>query len=162
MNCVEVEVDAKRNVVGPARQDRLTSTPSWMDLRRCFGTLDSATRALSPSIDLRPSSLLTYLLYEPASAPSASAMSKPNFWSTPLRYFRWASHERPAYFWSILIGSMGPVTMVGIPPVRKYFGDVDPEPIPLSYPSKLPCRADRLCIPLPARVYGIVLILFPL
>lgn len=89
-------------------------------------------------------------------------MSKPSFWSTPLRYFRWASHERPAYFWSILIGSTGPVAMVGIPPVRKYFGDVDPEPIPLSYPSKPPCRADRLCIPRPARVYGIVLILFPL
>ncbi|RJE18987.1 hypothetical protein PHISCL_08681 [Aspergillus sclerotialis] len=61
-------------------------------------------------------------------------MSKPSFWSTPLRYFRWASHERPAYFWSILIGSMGPVTVLTVPPIRRYFGDVDPEPIPLTYP----------------------------
>lgn len=28
--------------------------------------------------------------------------------------------------------------MVGIPPIRRYFGDVDPEPIPLSYPSMSP------------------------
>ncbi|KAJ5745310.1 NADH-ubiquinone oxidoreductase subunit [Penicillium odoratum] len=61
-------------------------------------------------------------------------MSAPQFWSTPLRYIRWASHEKPAIFFSLIIGSMGPVALVGLPPLRRALGDVDPEPIPLSYP----------------------------
>ncbi|KAJ5134591.1 NADH-ubiquinone oxidoreductase 9.5 kDa subunit [Penicillium atrosanguineum] len=63
-------------------------------------------------------------------------MSTPQFWSTPLRYLRWASHEKPAIFWSIAIGAAGPVALVGLPPIRRALGDVDPEPIPMSYPSK--------------------------
>ncbi|KAI5293015.1 hypothetical protein KEM52_005893 [Ascosphaera acerosa] len=61
-------------------------------------------------------------------------MVQPQFWSTPLRYLRWASHERPAYFYSCLIGAAGPVCLVGLPPLRRALGDVDPAPIPLSYP----------------------------
>jgi hypothetical protein len=63
-------------------------------------------------------------------------MSTPLFWSTPIRYLRWASHEKPAIFYSLLIGSMGPVALVTLPPLRRALGDVDPEPIPLSYPRK--------------------------
>ncbi|QVM11415.1 hypothetical protein D8B26_006063 [Coccidioides posadasii str. Silveira] len=62
------------------------------------------------------------------------AMSKPVFWSTPLRYMRWAANERPAIFYSILMGSLGPVALVALPPIRRYFGDVDPAPVPMSYP----------------------------
>ncbi|KAJ5609320.1 hypothetical protein N7540_007776 [Penicillium herquei] len=61
-------------------------------------------------------------------------MSTPQFWSTPLRYIRWAAHEKPAIFFSLVIGSMGPVALVTLPPIRRALGDVDPEPIPLSYP----------------------------
>ncbi|RWQ93987.1 putative NADH-ubiquinone oxidoreductase 9.5 kDa subunit [Paecilomyces variotii] len=61
-------------------------------------------------------------------------MSAPHFWSTPLRYLRWASYEKPAIFYSIIVGSMGPVALVTLPPIRRFFGDVDPEPIPLTYP----------------------------
>ncbi|KAK2756569.1 hypothetical protein FQN54_005462 [Arachnomyces sp. PD_36] len=61
-------------------------------------------------------------------------MSTPQFWSTPIRYLRWASHEKPAIFYSICVGSMGPVALFGLPPLRRYFGDVDPEPIPMTYP----------------------------
>ena len=63
-------------------------------------------------------------------------MSKPQFWSTPLRYLRWASHEKPAIFYSMIIGTSGPVLLTVLPPIRRFFGDVDPEPIPLTYPSK--------------------------
>jgi hypothetical protein len=63
-------------------------------------------------------------------------MSAPVFWSTPLRYLRWASYEKPAIFYSIVVGSFGPVALVTLPPIRRYFGDVDPEPIPLTYPGK--------------------------
>lgn len=63
-------------------------------------------------------------------------MTTPQFWSTPLRYLRWASHEKPAIFYSLVVGAMGPVMLVTLPPIRRTFGDVDPEPIPLTYPSK--------------------------
>ncbi|EAW12729.1 NADH:ubiquinone oxidoreductase subunit NDUFA3 [Aspergillus clavatus NRRL 1] len=61
-------------------------------------------------------------------------MTTPQFWSTPLRYLRWASHEKPAIFYSLIIGASGPLALVTLPPIRRFFGDVDPEPIPLTYP----------------------------
>lgn len=72
----------------------------------------------------------------PLSFSDTVTMSAPHFWSTPLRYLRWASYEKPAIFYSIIVGSMGPVALVTLPPIRRFFGDVDPEPIPLTYPSK--------------------------
>jgi hypothetical protein len=33
------------------------------------------------------------------------------------------------------IGFMGPVSLATIPPIRRALGDVDPEPVPLTYPS---------------------------
>lgn len=84
-----------------------------------------------------------------ASPVAVCTMSKPSFWSTPFRYFRWASHERPAYFWSIIIGSMGPVVVLTVPPIRRYFGDVDPEPIPLTYPGTPATAFGPICRLLP-------------
>ena len=63
-------------------------------------------------------------------------MSNPQFWSSPLRYLRWASHVKPAIFYAMVLGCSGPVSLVALPPIRRFFGDVDPEPIPLTYPSK--------------------------
>lgn len=51
---------------------------------------------------------------------------------------RWASHEKPAIFYSIAIGCVGPVLLVVVPPIRRYFGDGPREKIPLTYPSKRP------------------------
>ena len=65
-------------------------------------------------------------------------MSTPQFWSTPFRYIRWAAHEKPAILASPCIGFMGPVSLATIPPIRRALGDVDPEPIPLTYPSMNP------------------------
>ncbi|KIX98160.1 uncharacterized protein Z520_06240 [Fonsecaea multimorphosa CBS 102226] len=56
------------------------------------------------------------------------------FWGQPIRYLRWAAHEKPAIFWSCVIGGLGPATFVFIPPMRRYFGDQDPPRIPLTYP----------------------------
>ena len=36
-------------------------------------------------------------------------MSASPFWSGPIRYLRWAAHERPNVFYSLLIGAMGMV-----------------------------------------------------
>lgn len=66
----------------------------------------------------------------------SDTMSKPHLWTNPLRYLRWASHEKPAIFYSLIIGTSGPVLLTVLPPIRRFFGDVDPQPIPLTYPSK--------------------------
>ena len=62
----------------------------------------------------------------------------PRFFSQPFRYMRWASHQKPAIFFSICLGSMGPPLIFIVPPIRRYFGDVDPEPVPMTYPSEPP------------------------
>lgn len=56
------------------------------------------------------------------------------FWNSPVRYLRWAMHEKPAIFWSCILGALGPVALVGLPPLRRTFGDFDPPRIPLTYP----------------------------
>jgi hypothetical protein len=53
-----------------------------------------------------------------------------------LRYLRWASIEKPAIFWSIVVGSVGPVLVVAVPPIRNRLGDPRRPDIPLTYPSK--------------------------
>lgn len=58
----------------------------------------------------------------------------PRFWANPVRFVKWAAREKPAYFWSVVLGSMGPVMMVVVPPIRRAVGDYDAPPIPLTYP----------------------------
>ena len=59
----------------------------------------------------------------------------PRFFSQPFRYLRWASIEKPAIFYSIVIGSLGPVVILVVPPIRHRFGDPQRPQIPLTYPS---------------------------
>ncbi|KAJ9495039.1 n19m, NADH-ubiquinone oxidoreductase 9.5 kDa subunit [Exophiala xenobiotica] len=56
------------------------------------------------------------------------------FWGTPIRYLQWAMHEKPAIFWSCVLGGMGPMCFVVVPPLRRWAGDEDPPQIPLTYP----------------------------
>ncbi|ETN40424.1 uncharacterized protein HMPREF1541_04701 [Cyphellophora europaea CBS 101466] len=56
------------------------------------------------------------------------------FWSSPVRYLRWAMHEKPAIFFSIVVGSMGPPLLYTLPSIRARFGDFDPPAVPHSYP----------------------------
>ncbi|GAP90171.1 putative NADH-ubiquinone oxidoreductase kda subunit [Rosellinia necatrix] len=58
----------------------------------------------------------------------------PRFWSGPLRYWRWASRERPALFWSCIIGGAGPVILFTVPPALKRLGYERAPPIPMTYP----------------------------
>lgn len=60
----------------------------------------------------------------------------PRFWSTPFRYIRWSAREKPAYLWSVVIGAIGPIALVVVPPVRHYLGDPDAPRIPQTYPGK--------------------------
>lgn len=60
------------------------------------------------------------------------------FWSAPIRYCRWAAREKPAYFWSVMIGLTGPLSMLVVPPIRRRLGDPDAPQIPLTYPGMLP------------------------
>ena len=65
-----------------------------------------------------------------------ATMSTPQFFQTPFRFLRWASHEKPAIFYSFILGSMGPVCVFTVPPIRHRLGDPDRPPIPMTYPSK--------------------------
>jgi hypothetical protein len=58
----------------------------------------------------------------------------PRFFSTPVRYLRWTARERPAIFWSMAIGTLGPVMMAVVPPIRTALGDGPRPLIPLTYP----------------------------
>lgn len=64
--------------------------------------------------------------------------ASPHFWATPLKYIRWASRERPALFWSVVIGGTGPALLPIVPPIRHYLGDIDAAPIPVTYPGTTP------------------------
>ncbi|CEH17724.1 hypothetical protein CBOM_04117 [Ceraceosorus bombacis] len=55
------------------------------------------------------------------------------------RYMQWAAHEKPEIFFSVLIGSVGPVLVVTVPPLRRRYGFIPAEPIPSSFP--VPQRA---------------------
>lgn len=59
---------------------------------------------------------------------------RPKIFSQPLRFCRWAAREKPAYFWSIMIGLAGPVMAFAVPPIRYRLGDYDAPQIPLTYP----------------------------
>lgn len=54
-----------------------------------------------------------------------------------------AAHEQPVIFWSLAIGSVGPVAVVAVPTIRKnYFGWTPPQPVPTTYPREQDVRRD--------------------
>ncbi|KAI4759025.1 hypothetical protein E4T52_08744 [Aureobasidium sp. EXF-3400] len=61
-------------------------------------------------------------------------MAPVQFWSTPGLYIKWAARNKPAIFWSIVVGSVGPVMALVVPPMRARFGDGPRPQIPLTYP----------------------------
>ncbi|KAI0704438.1 hypothetical protein C8T65DRAFT_654040 [Cerioporus squamosus] len=50
------------------------------------------------------------------------------------RYLQRQAHEQPVIFYSVIIGLIGPVMLVTVPPIRKSLGYGPREPIPTSYP----------------------------
>ncbi|KFY38298.1 hypothetical protein V495_06656 [Pseudogymnoascus sp. VKM F-4514 (FW-929)] len=61
-------------------------------------------------------------------------MSTPRFFSQPLKYLHWAAIQKPAIFYSIIVGSMGPVLVLTAPAIRHRLGDGPRPPIPSTYP----------------------------
>ncbi|KAF2768335.1 hypothetical protein EJ03DRAFT_328373 [Teratosphaeria nubilosa] len=61
-------------------------------------------------------------------------MAPVSFFDKPGQYVAWAIRRKPAIFWSLVVGSMGPVVALTAPPVRKMFGDGPRPQIPLTYP----------------------------
>lgn len=64
----------------------------------------------------------------------SGAAPSPFFFKQPLRYLRWASVNKPAYFYSIIIGCTGPILVLTVPPIRRYMGQEQIAKIPLTYP----------------------------
>ncbi|EPS96304.1 hypothetical protein FOMPIDRAFT_1130657 [Fomitopsis schrenkii] len=60
---------------------------------------------------------------------------------TSYRYLQRQAHEQPVIFYSCVLGLIGPVMLVTVPPVRRAFGYKTPEQIPTTYP--LPNRPRR-------------------
>ncbi|KAF1931830.1 uncharacterized protein M421DRAFT_417573 [Didymella exigua CBS 183.55] len=60
--------------------------------------------------------------------------ANPRFYSQPLRYLKWASINKPAYFYSIIVGCAGPALVFTVPGIRRYFGEEPIAKIPLTYP----------------------------
>ena len=94
---------------------------------------------------------------------TTDSMAPVSFWTTHFKYIEWAARVKPAIFWSIVVGSMGPLTVVCpiamrhwtsgghrkadlgtqaiVPPLRHRFGDGPRAQIPLTYPSEsAPCH----------------------
>jgi len=102
----------------------------------CCPLSNMVNSSLTVSSPLPRASSTTMFPTLPLRAAAASTASSPRFWSNPLTYCRWASHERPAIFYSMVIGSLGPIITIVAPPLRKRYGDGPRPKIPLTYPSK--------------------------
>jgi hypothetical protein len=61
--------------------------------------------------------------------------AQPFFYKEPLRYLRWASINKPAYFFSICVGLAGPGIIAVAVPTRKYLGYERIAKVPQTYPS---------------------------
>ncbi|TFK51234.1 hypothetical protein OE88DRAFT_1659080 [Heliocybe sulcata] len=57
------------------------------------------------------------------------------------RYLQRQAHENPVIFFSCVLGAIGPVMLVVVPPIRAKLGYVAPPQIPISYP--IPNRPRR-------------------
>lgn len=47
---------------------------------------------------------------------------------------RWAAHERPVVFFSLIVGAIGPIAVVTVPQYRAKLGWKPAERIPVTYP----------------------------
>ncbi|KAM6504515.1 hypothetical protein JOM56_001458 [Amanita muscaria] len=50
------------------------------------------------------------------------------------RYLQRQAHENPVIFYSVVLGTVGPVLAVAVPPIRESFGYRPAEMVPTSYP----------------------------
>ncbi|ETW76356.1 hypothetical protein HETIRDRAFT_52869 [Heterobasidion irregulare TC 32-1] len=57
------------------------------------------------------------------------------------RYLQRQAHEAPVIFYSVVIGSVGPVLAFSVPTIRQSYGWRPAEPIPITYP--IPNRPRR-------------------
>ncbi|KTW26083.1 hypothetical protein T552_02976 [Pneumocystis carinii B80] len=57
-----------------------------------------------------------------------------SFWSGSIKYIFRTAEEKPHIFYSLLLGSLGPIIFLFVPPIRKKLGYLPPEPIPRTYP----------------------------
>lgn len=69
-------------------------------------------------------------------------MSTPRFFQQPLKYLHWAAIEKPAIFYSIIIGSCGPLAVFTVPSIRHALGDGPRPPVPFTYPSMYTPRSE--------------------
>ncbi|PWN35120.1 uncharacterized protein FA14DRAFT_189127 [Meira miltonrushii] len=57
-----------------------------------------------------------------------------NPFRSTFKYLQRQAHENPTIFFAIIIGAVGPVAVVTVPPIRRSFGWVPTERIPSTFP----------------------------
>jgi hypothetical protein len=67
----------------------------------------------------------------------------PFFFKQPFRYLKWVSINKPAYFYSVVVGLAGPALVFTVPPIRGYMGDEKRSKVPQTYPSTYTPRKTR-------------------
>ncbi|KAH8105407.1 hypothetical protein BXZ70DRAFT_524200 [Cristinia sonorae] len=60
---------------------------------------------------------------------------------TTYRYLQRQAHESPVIFYSCVLGAIGPLLVITVPPVRKSMGWKPADRVPTTYP--LPTRPRR-------------------
>ncbi|KAF8739418.1 hypothetical protein AX14_009787 [Amanita brunnescens Koide BX004] len=53
---------------------------------------------------------------------------------TTYRYLQRHAHENPVIFYSVVIGTIGPVMLVTVPPLRERWGYKPAQMVPTTYP----------------------------
>ncbi|QIW95628.1 hypothetical protein AMS68_001146 [Peltaster fructicola] len=61
-------------------------------------------------------------------------MAPVTIFANPGRYMVWAARKKPAIFWSCVLGAIGPVMLVVVPPIRERLGDGPRPLVPFTYP----------------------------
>lgn len=142
LNC-KVHSRAKgQSILSPPQGEE--ETPATLSTRNTLlynrqghrsSTLFLATTRVSFEPSSRPNPFLRSLNFLFSQRKHITMSGIPaRFWGQPITYLRWAAHEKPAIFWSCVIGACAPLSFVVIPPLRRWAGDSDPPRIPLTYP----------------------------
>lgn len=112
-------------------------TRHWAPTTLRFASRDTPSDCEDPIVCIQGPVPPPLLRNTPLTSDYSITMSSasPLFFKQPLRYLKWASINKPAYFYSIIVGLTGPAMMFTVPPIRRWLGDEKRPQIPMTYPS---------------------------
>lgn len=136
-NCLDSADSSTNSRLLSSRQSQLSKNPS-----PCYACNFDSTPAVPSPPQMSLISLQRFhLANSPITGIQPDKMSNPTprFWAGPLRYMRWSAREKPAYFYSVLLGATGPLMLATVPPIQERLGYKRAVPIPMTYPGMVCC-----------------------